>query len=518
MYGLRILIAENHQVWVKRLTKEASKLSTTVQIDVATGHEAALECLRKNIYDLAIVDLALDREPPEYRRIDEHGVEIARLIHGSVHQHRCALVIVTAYADVEKVRLLLREYNVFDVISKANFKSDRFVRVLRAALVNALSQDSSNRAQKRYKLTITFNDSAIVSTELIGPKQYRTPSALSPIPFDTADLARRADRLNILLRNGEPDDWRSEMRSIGEGIGAKLASEPQIFHDLRVARALVGMPDDANIWIQFSGPATGLGIPFELLRDEDYLVTRHIMTRRLPHGGEKRESFRDYVTALAASAEAARDQTREFRALVVGSNSDGNIPQVEDEAKAIHSTLNQCLGELGLKYHVELLTGEAAAYSRVKMALETGDYDMFHYAGHGVYDDDSPEISGLALKGEHKVEILTAHKLRLLLSRAQLRLVFLSCCLSARTARERGRADFHSVFEALVQANVPVVLGYRWNVLDSSAQYLGSAFYKHLCRTLAPEEALLEARRDSLRDLGPDDETWASIVMLMQTE
>jgi CHAT domain-containing protein len=163
------------------------------------------------------------------------------------------------------------------------------------------------------------------------------------------------------------------------------------------------------------------------------------------------------------------------------------------------------------------LLGIEANYEQVSNALRDGHYHLFHYAGHGLYDETLPEISGLVLHKEHGLRVLTASDLNTLVSNTELQLVFLSCCLGARTASHVGRGDFYGMMEALVNADVPTVLGYRWSVTDKAAFTLAQVFYETLWHTFSPGEALLEARRRAtLGPKGLDDETWASPVLVMQ--
>jgi CHAT domain-containing protein len=74
------------------------------------------------------------------------------------------------------------------------------------------------------------------------------------------------------------------------------------------------------------------------------------------------------------------------------------------------------------------------------------------------------------------------------------------------------------MLDALVRADVPSVLGYRWSVDDQGALKLAKAFYESLWKTLSPGRALLAARRSvSMEVTGSDDETWASPVLVQQT-
>ncbi|HYX72337.1 MAG TPA: CHAT domain-containing protein, partial [Nitrososphaera sp.] len=330
--------------------------------------------------------------------------------------------------------------------------------------------------------------------------------------FDASDLARRADNLNLLVLKGGPEIWRPEARSIGAAIYNSLAKEGHVLADLTSARALAQRLD--NLWLQFSGPAVGLGIPFELLRDaDDYLSLDHVLTRRIIKAGgsfsRNLESFHQFINRVQEDSEI-------LRILIVGANYDGNIPAAEAEAVSLYEAMEADLQRLGIAHEIRLLVGNEATYSRLREELRQGGYHIFHYAGHGRYQDTIPEISGLILREGSGSRVLTAAELNLLLRDLSVQLVFLSCCLGARTAAQTGRGDFYGMLEALAHADVSTVLGYRWTVADTSAMFLAEHFYKVLWHTFSPGDALLAARRNVAMEHGRDDETWASPVLLMQ--
>jgi CHAT domain-containing protein len=160
--------------------------------------------------------------------------------------------------------------------------------------------------------------------------------------------------------------------------------------------------------------------------------------------------------------------------------------------------------------------GPDATAGAVREALAHGDFHVFHYAGHGSYDGGLPETGGLMMGDGGTVR---ASDLKVLASHTPLRLAFLSCCLSARTARRLGRGDFRGVLDALARADVPLLVGYRWVVSDEGALALARAFYRSLWTTLSPSHALLEARRAAI--MGPwarDEEAWASAILVCQTD
>jgi CHAT domain-containing protein len=172
-----------------------------------------------------------------------------------------------------------------------------------------------------------------------------------------------------------------------------------------------------------------------------------------------------------------------------------------------------------MNVEVDTLIGKDATYMSVRNALQRGRHHLFHYAGHGQFNADLPEMSGLILHDEQGSYTLTASDLSILVQDTDLRLVFLSCCLSAQTASvaQAEHGDVYGTLEALARADVPIVLGYRWTVPDASAQVLAHVFYQTLWHTFSPADALFQARRDTAMGArGRNDDAWASPILLMQ--
>jgi CheY-like chemotaxis protein len=513
MNDLRILVVDDKPNWRRELQKILSEIGDGVHVDVAPNYSAASEWVASRSYDLAVVDLALSGDWADAREADQQGMDLLRLLRDSRRNRDCGLIVLTGYGTNARTRQALRDYAAFDFVEKDRFEAGQFVETARAAIRDAYLKQAAARATTRYRLTITFGREHLIGSELIGPDRRAIYGADTPLRFDVEDLARRADNLDLLIRQGGPEVWRPEARAIGVAVYTTLAKDQRILGDLVAARALAQRFSD--LWLQFSGPSVGLGVPFELLRDgNDALGLAHILTRRLTQTGvslsRKPEPFYDFLKSLL-------DEGERLRILIVGANSDGAIPSAEVEATTLADEIKASLGRLGIRHTIDLLVGDAANYGRIRKSLREGHYHIFHYAGHGWHEQASPEFSGLVLCDGDGLRILTAADLNLLVRDTDLRLVYLSCCLGAQTASHVGRGDFYGTLEALARGDVPFVLGYRWTVADRPAARLVGDFYRSLWRAFSPGEALLHARISaSMEAKGRDDETWASPVLVAQ--
>ena len=513
MTKLNILVAEDDEKWQSLPNETLENLSHEVTVEIAPDYASALRHIRNQKYDLATVDLSLSGAPFVSSDTDLLGMELMREWRASNQNQACGLIVLTAYSKNARIRDALLKYGAFDFIDKVDFDNHKFPDLAREAILDARLKYAIKRKQNLFHLTISYNEEYIIGCKIMGPDRTKEYTARHPKRFETSDLIRRADTLNLFtLINGDAGAWRPEAKSIGNDVYKTLSDDPRIMQDIKTAQALAGQTKD--LWVEFSGPARGLGIPFELLRDEDdSFCLKHNLTRRLVQDGfisRKTESFPELIRRLQISHEI-------FRLLIVGSNSDGSIPGAEEEARMLVVNIEKDLQTLGITHQITSLIGKDATLENVKDSLRSGSYHIFHYAGHGRFDDNLPEISGIILLDEGKPITVSASDLNLWVKDSNLQFVFLSCCLGARSAQQVGRGDFFGTLDALARADIPGVLGYRWTVADTPALNLAKSFYESLWRTFLPAGSLLEARNNiASGKSGRDDETWLSPVLLVQ--
>jgi CHAT domain-containing protein len=111
---------------------------------------------------------------------------------------------------------------------------------------------------------------------------------------------------------------------------------------------------------------------------------------------------------------------------------------------------------------------------------------------------------------------MKAAELKILLDRSEARFVYLSSCYGTAMGNERALLDddFLGLADAVAQAGVPSVLGFRWPVSDAGAPKLALAFYRSLLEQGSPEIALWSARCELA--VNRNDTTWLSPILIHQ--
>jgi CHAT domain-containing protein len=240
---------------------------------------------------------------------------------------------------------------------------------------------------------------------------------------------------------------------------------------------------------------------------QEYLVLQHPLIRFVCGATPKREAISPQMLVL----------TKALRVLIIASNTNPPIDGVDTEVQELSHYLKH---QEFIPVDVNLIPTGLATYERIRKELQESSYDIVHYAGHGSYKATSPEESSLyfwASEGKQgDVVPMPATELKLLLERSEVRLVYLSSCYGTATGSQVALLDddFLGLADAVVQAGVPSVVGFRWPVSDDGARKLALAFYHSLLEQGSPEIALWNARCELAVDR--NDTTWLSPILIHQ--
>jgi len=145
-----------------------------------------------------------------------------------------------------------------------------------------------------------------------------------------------------------------------------------------------------------------------------------------------------------------------------------------------------------------------------------GGYDVLHFAGHGISNDDYPSLSRLLLAGDGEAaRSLFANEIAMLRVN-RLQLVVLAACRTSAGRIRRGEGVL-SLARPFIAAGVPTVVASLWDVDDRASHALFVAFHRGLRRGLPPAEALRSAQLDALAEsdaLLRDPSNWANFVVI----
>lgn len=196
--------------------------------------------------------------------------------------------------------------------------------------------------------------------------------------------------------------------------------------------------------------------------------------------------------------------------LLVGADSEGDLPGVEYEVKQIAEILQKA----GVK-GIEVLCGLEATRKHVLDRLQSGAFRALHFSGHSVFDGFHPHQSYLKLTRGTRLNL---HDLRLLsqsrTASGGLQLVFLNSCESGRIGLDQVSGRNQSLCRMLRESGVPNVVGMLWKVLDDAAVQVATHFYRSmLIEGVDAPEAMRRTRQAVALERAWADGSWLSPIL-----
>jgi CHAT domain len=176
------------------------------------------------------------------------------------------------------------------------------------------------------------------------------------------------------------------------------------------------------------------------------------------------------------------------------------------------ANLERALGGLIDAGAIELHWLEQASLRSLLRELRNGEFHIFHYIGHGLYDPGI-EDGMLLLEDEHeRGRPVSGRELGTILHDCtSLRLAVLNACEGARSARND---PFAGVATSLVQCEIPAVIAMQFEITDDAAVVFSEGFYEAVAADFPIDAALAEARKAIYAN--NSDTEWGTPVLFMR--
>ncbi len=156
----------------------------------------------------------------------------------------------------------------------------------------------------------------------------------------------------------------------------------------------------------------------------------------------------------------------------------------------------------------------AALQDRLQERLEDRPYHLFHYIGHGEFDEVTNE-GYLLLEDENGgVDEVSGEKMGIILrDHSTLRLAVLNACKGARVSSTHSYAGVAQ--KLLINGDIPAVIAMQFKISDFAAIMFARNFYKAIANGYPIDAALSETRKNMY--VGDNDVEWATPVLYMRT-
>jgi len=146
-------------------------------------------------------------------------------------------------------------------------------------------------------------------------------------------------------------------------------------------------------------------------------------------------------------------------------------------------------------------------------ALETGNYNVLFYAGHGI---PAPDGGLLKLRSDTS---LSGTELAQVLTRRRVMLAVFNACWGAQPDQQGDKAIARSsLAEVLIHHGVPAVLGMRDSIADQEALSFIQAFTQSLSERMPIDQAVAIARQHLLTLYKFNQPAWTLPVLYMHPE
>ncbi|MDY6783773.1 MAG: CHAT domain-containing protein [Cyanobacteriota bacterium] len=165
---------------------------------------------------------------------------------------------------------------------------------------------------------------------------------------------------------------------------------------------------------------------------------------------------------------------------------------------------------------IELILLSNPGREELVQALEQGQYEVFHYAGHSNLGDSGGDIY-LVNRNTGLTETLSGEDLAGLLANNGVQLAVFNSCRGADTALAVGDATEgdRNLAQALVKCGIPAVLAMAERIPDDVAKTLARLFYRNVNQGYPIDLSLSRTRAGLIAAYGSNQLYWALPVLYL---
>jgi hypothetical protein len=205
------------------------------------------------------------------------------------------------------------------------------------------------------------------------------------------------------------------------------------------------------------------------------------------------------------------------KARIVGvlSSPDGEQElKVENDKALIQEAVRKINEQVGKEVIETVWAARPATKAAIEKALAE-PADIFHFAGHGVYDPFKGEGLILLEQGDYRREDYSSAQLASLLRSRDIRLAVLGAC---ETGRRNGQNAWSGVAPALAMAQIPAILANQFAIDTTNAERLIETVYPLILGGFSVDEAVALARGVIYRANGLQQRDWGGLVCYLAPE
>lgn len=202
--------------------------------------------------------------------------------------------------------------------------------------------------------------------------------------------------------------------------------------------------------------------------------------------------------------------------MVIAGPQDQNSLQLIQEKHRLQEILS-AEGSAILPLDIHIL--EQPDRNALAQALEQGNYQILHYAGHSDFGESGGDLL-LVNQQTGLTERLSGDDLAGLLVNNHVALTVFNSCRSGHTAGDDAEMDWRqqNLVQALVNRGVPSVIAMAERIPDEVAISFTQLFYKNLRKGYPIDLSLSRTRQGLISAFGSDQHYWALPILYLQPD
>ncbi|MCJ8279578.1 MAG: AAA-like domain-containing protein [Rivularia sp. ALOHA_DT_140] len=196
--------------------------------------------------------------------------------------------------------------------------------------------------------------------------------------------------------------------------------------------------------------------------------------------------------------------------LVISSPGDLATLDIAGEEELIRSALGKHI-KAG---NIELDVLKAATIRNLNQKLREKPFNVFHFIGHGVFENNQGFIALVDNDGKSKL-LDDESFANLFLGDRHVNLVILNSCQGAKVSSNQA---FAGTAPNLVRRGIPAVVAMQYSILDNTAKIFADEFYRTLALGFPVDTAIQSTRNAISMEVALDKRDFATPVLYMRAK
>lgn len=490
----KILLVEDDKGWQTILKDEIREALNQISFNVydclrsVENFSEAWQALKnEGPWDLLITDILLPPEPQQ----KGHGHWLVQL----ACRLKVPTIVVSGQCDAEEVRIFLKEFKIYDFFSKGKYftRNEEFYQEIKIILQTKNGDTKRKKGLPPY--CQNFQDFLVIVN---ASNRIRVSSEQGN---NSDDFRLKMNRIKSTLKRIEIRETDKDLlKSLGVDLFQALF--PTAIRD-RLRATMAGATAagcGVRLRLVFESPELA-ALPWEFLYDEDTntFLANDIQT-----------ALSRYIDVPLPPNDIRTANLPLKILLVVASPTDLVKLDAVGEEQLIRDALSKHIKQ----GRIELDVLSEATILNINQKLHEKSYDVIHFIGHGVFENEKGFIALVDEDG--KPTLLDDERFaNLFLGNRNLSLAVLNSCQGAGVSSNQ---IFAGIAPHLVQRGIPAVVAMQYSILDSTAKLFADEFY----RTLAlgwPVDAAIQTTRNAISiEVGLDRRDFATPVLYMRAK